>query len=48
MTIHRPDWERDMTIKVYTRGRENSIFRVLSPPRDEGSGTLKRGNEMWT
>ena len=48
MTIHRPDWERIMTIEGYTKGREHSIFWVLSPPRDEGNGTLKRGNEMWT
>ena len=48
MTIHRPDWERVMTIEGYTRDREYSIFWVLSPPRDEGNGTLKRGNEMWT
>lgn len=48
MTIHRPDWERVMTIKGYTLGREYSIFWVLSPPKDEGNGTLKRENEMWT
>ena len=48
MTIHRPDWERVMTIQAYTRGREDSIFWVLSPPRDQGNGTLKRGHEMWT
>ncbi len=48
MTIHRPDWERTMTIKGYTSGRENSIFWVLSPPKDEGNGTLKQQNEMWT
>ena len=48
MTIHRPDWERVMTLKGYTRDREYSIFWVLSPPKDEGNGTLKRGDEMWT
>ncbi len=48
MTIHRPDWERVMTIEGYTKGREYSIFWVLSPPKDKGNGTLKRGNDMWT
>lgn len=47
MTIHRPDWERTMTIKAWTRGRENSIFWIDSPPKDRGNGTLKRGDEMW-
>jgi len=47
MTIHRPDWERTMTIKAWTRGREDSIFWIASPPKDRGNGTLKRGDEMW-
>ncbi|HMA86883.1 MAG TPA: outer membrane lipoprotein-sorting protein [Desulfosalsimonadaceae bacterium] len=47
MTIHRPDWERTMTIKAWTRGREDSIFWIAAPPKDRGNGTLKRGDEMW-
>lgn len=47
MTIHRPDWERTMTIKAWTRGTEESIFTIIEPPRDEGNGTLKKGSEMW-
>ncbi|MBA2882059.1 outer membrane lipoprotein-sorting protein [Desulfosalsimonas propionicica] len=47
MTIHRPDWERTMTIKAWTQARENSIFWIVSPPKDRGNGTLKRGDEMW-
>jgi outer membrane lipoprotein-sorting protein len=48
MTIHRPDWERVSTMKVWTEGQENGIFRIVSPPKDAGNGTLKRGREMWT
>ncbi|MCF8029222.1 MAG: outer membrane lipoprotein-sorting protein [Desulfobacteraceae bacterium] len=47
MTIHRPDWQRQMTIKAWTEGRENSIFWIAAPPKDRGNGTLKRGDEMW-
>lgn len=47
MTIHRPDWERTMTIKAWTQGRENSVFWIAAPPKDRGNGTLKRGDEMW-
>jgi len=47
MTIHRPDWERTMTIKAWTQGREDSIFWIAAPPKDRGNGTLKRGDEMW-
>ena len=47
MTIHRPDWQRTMTIKCWTKGQEDSIFRIIAPARDRGNGTLKRGREMW-
>ncbi len=47
MTIHRPDWERKMTIKAWTRGRKDSLFYIDSPPKDHGNGTLKKGREMW-
>ncbi|MFP4476068.1 MAG: outer membrane lipoprotein-sorting protein [Desulfatibacillaceae bacterium] len=48
MVIHRPDWERTMTIKAFTRGADKSIFWITEPPRDAGNGTLKRGTDMWT
>ena len=48
MTIHRPDWERGMTIKAWTLGKKYSLFYITDPPKDEGNGTLKRGTDMWT
>jgi outer membrane lipoprotein-sorting protein len=48
MSIHRSDWERMMVIKGWTKGQQNSIFWIVSPPKDEGNSTLKRGREMWT
>ncbi|MGB9442339.1 MAG: outer membrane lipoprotein-sorting protein, partial [Desulfobacterales bacterium] len=47
MTVHRPDWERKMTIKAWTRGRKDSLFYIEAPPKDHGNGTLKKGREMW-
>ncbi|NVL92921.1 MAG: outer membrane lipoprotein-sorting protein [Desulfobacterales bacterium] len=48
MTIHRPNWERTLTIKAWTKGQKDSIFTIIGPPKDKGNGTLKRGREMWT
>jgi len=48
MTIHRPDWERTLTIKAWTKGKRDSLFTIIGPPKDEGNGTLKKGREMWT
>jgi outer membrane lipoprotein-sorting protein len=47
MTIHRPDWERTVKLKAWTRGQEDSMFRIISPPKDTGNGTLKKKHEMW-
>ena len=47
MIIHRPGWERKMKIKAWTRGKKDSLFYILSPPRDKGNGTLKKSREMW-
>jgi len=47
MTIHRPDWERTMTIEAWTRGETESLFVIAAPPKDNGNGTLKKGREMW-
>ena len=47
MTIHRPDWERTMTLKAWTRGLDESLFIIHHPPKDKGNGTLKKGREMW-
>jgi len=48
MTIHRPEWERRMTMKGWTKGLDRSLIIITAPAKDEGNGTLKRGQEMWT
>lgn len=48
MIIHRPNWERRMTIDAWTRGNDESLFRIVAPAKDRGNGTLKIGREMWT
>jgi len=48
MIIHRPDWERKMTLKGWSKGREDALFRVIAPAKDAGNGTLKKDREMWT
>lgn len=47
MIIHRPQWERRMTINAWTLGEKDSIFFITAPPKDNGNGTLKKGHEMW-
>ena len=47
MKVVRPDWQRTTALKVWTRGEKESLFSVLSPAKDKGNGTLKKGREMW-
>lgn len=48
MTIHRPDWQRSISMEAWTRGREDALIRFTAPPKDAGSATLKKGDRMWT
>ena len=48
MTVHRPDWERSMTLKAWTRGEKESIFFIIEPAKDQGNGTLLKDGQMWT
>ncbi len=48
MTIHRPDWERSMTMRSWSKGDKLSLVRILEPKKDAGNGTLLNDNNMWT
>lgn len=48
MTIHRPDWERSMSMDSWTQGEKRSLVRVTAPQKDRGNGTLMDGNNMWS
>jgi outer membrane lipoprotein-sorting protein len=48
MTIHRPDWERSMRMKSWSKGEKMSLVRVTEPKKDSGNGTLVNGTSMWT
>ena len=48
MVIHRPDWERSMTMQAWTKGQDQALVRVIEPKKDRGNGTLTDENSMWT
>lgn len=48
MTIHRSDWERRVTFRVWTRGDKHSLVRVTAPAKDAGNATLLVDNDMWS
>jgi outer membrane lipoprotein-sorting protein len=48
MIIHRPDWERSMTMRAWTEGDKHTLVRVIEPRKDAGNGTLTVDGNMWT
>jgi len=47
MTIVRPTWERQVSMKSWSRGDEYALILITAPARDAGIAYLKRGNEIW-
>ena len=48
MTIHRPDWQRSMSMRAWSEGDKLSLVRVTEPKKDAGNGTLLKDNDMWS
>lgn len=48
MTIHRPTWQRSMSIDSWTLGLEQSLLRVTGPAKDAGNATLLIDKAMWS
>lgn len=47
MTITTPNWQRTLEMQSWTQGMDDTFIRVLSPRKDRGVATLKKGKEMW-
>ena len=43
----RPGWSREMTLKVWTRGRTDALILIQSPARDKGIAYLRKTREVW-
>lgn len=47
MSIIRPDWTREISMKTWAMGSDYSLILITGPARDKGVAYLKRGNEIW-
>lgn len=48
MTIHRPDWERSISLKTWTSGLDQSLILVTAPAKDKGNATLLVEQQLWS
>lgn len=47
MTIITPQWQRSMSIKIWTQGMKKTLMVITEPKKDRGTSSLKLDNQMW-
>ncbi|HAN32745.1 MAG TPA: hypothetical protein DCQ06_14220 [Myxococcales bacterium] len=47
MTVKTPHYTRKLVMTSLSRGMDDTLIRILTPRKERGIATLKRGNEMW-
>ena len=45
--IIRPGWKRELQMKAWSRGNDQSLVLITAPAKDRGIVYLKRGKEVW-
>ncbi len=47
MKIVRPEWERSISMKSWSKGSDLAMIYIAAPAKEKGQVFLKRGTEMW-
>jgi outer membrane lipoprotein-sorting protein len=47
MKIIKPDWSREMSMKVWSLEPDFALVLITAPAKDHGTVTLKRQKEVW-
>ncbi len=47
MTVTQRGQTRKMSIRFWSRGREEALIRILEPARDRGTGNLRIKTDLW-
>ena len=47
MAIKTEHWQRELKIEFWSRGKDRSLARILSPKKEKGTATLRSGNNIW-
>lgn len=47
MLIHRPKWDRSLSMKSWSKGTDYSLIYITEPAKEKGQVFLKRNKEMW-
>lgn len=47
MTVDHGSSPRNMSLKVWSRGKDLALVRILEPARDKGTGNLRVKTDLW-
>ncbi len=47
MKVIKPDWSREMTMKMWALEPDYALILITAPAKDKGMVTLKRKTEVW-
>jgi outer membrane lipoprotein-sorting protein len=47
MVIVTAHWKRTLKLEFWSKGKEKSLIRILSPKKEKGTATLRAGNDIW-
>ena len=47
MKVIKPDWSREMTMKMWALEPDYALILISAPAKDKGMVTLKRKTEVW-
>lgn len=47
MSVVTRRWRRTLTLRVWSEGTERALIKVVAPPKEAGTATLKSGDDIW-
>jgi outer membrane lipoprotein-sorting protein len=47
MAIATAHWTRTLSLEFWSEGKDKSLIRILAPKKEQGTATLRVGNDIW-
>jgi len=47
MSVTTEHWKRALEMEFWSKGKDHSLIRITAPKKEEGTATLRSGNDLW-
>lgn len=47
MIVQTAHWKRTLVVQFWSKGKDKSLLRILSPKKERGMSTLRAGSDIW-